>query len=133
MAFLMESQQFANLVFKEAKGELTEFERKKDKRFIKFAEKATPISSIVSDESMTLHEKAIKIFEKYVRWGSEYEINISYFTRQEVTTKIQSDNFKKCTMAELFVIFASCEFTMIKLLQPSFLRLRHTDEYKALR
>ena len=66
MAFLMESQQFANLVFSEAKDELTNIAKDTDRRFIKFAPKATPISSIVSDKSLTLHDKAIKIFKKYV-------------------------------------------------------------------
>ena len=131
----MESQQFASLVFEESKDELSNFVKDKDKekRFINFAKKATPVSTIVSDKSTTLHEKAFKIFNKYVRSRSEYEINVSYFTRQEVTTKIQSENFQNLTMADLFVIFADCEFTIIKLLQPSFLRLRHTDEYKAIK
>ncbi|ETO36424.1 hypothetical protein RFI_00649 [Reticulomyxa filosa] len=51
---------------------------------------AIPISDIVSNDNLTVQQKAHKLVEKYIAVGAEFEVNISFGLRQQVITLKES-------------------------------------------
>ena len=77
--------------------------------------------------------KAHRIYNKYVSSVGEFEINVSYDSRQKVVN-ILGDldlllNNDKITISELFVIFDDCKLEIWRLLMGSYSRFKQQPEY----
>ena len=95
----------------------------------------------INDEKDDLFKyklKAHQIFEKYVKIGSEFEINISSDTRAAVTDilgdayqLLYADNYSdhKLGLKDLLLIFEDCKLAMLELMQFSLTRFRNTAEF----
>eukprot|EP01084_Bolivina_argentea_P104431 186992_1 len=95
-----------------------------------------PKSSIVYNEELSNNEKCYELYAKYIKPGSEYEINIGGGLRSKYRTML--DNKKKwmtqisrtmdiSTMASLF---DKCNDINLGLMSHSFMRFKKTDRWK---
>ena len=98
------------------------------------------IVQIMSDPLCEYRYKAYKLFDKYIRVGSEYEINISSEMRQYLTNIFQNkqlwlcniNNEMKMNEIKLYNLFNNCIQEMMNLLHFSTLRLRSKKEFKRI-
>jgi len=83
-------------------------------------------------------EMAYALFDKYVRTGSEYEINVSYTVRMKYMTLMASrDMWMNGTQdideTELFRLFEDCYDEMLRLMSQSFTRFKRTEKFDKVR
>ena len=79
--------------------------------------------------------KAHKLFNKYVKCGSEYEINIQYEQRNELQTVLSDlDGLLKLNMSlkDLYSLFDDCKNEMVTLLTFSLTRFKETKEFEEI-
>eukprot|EP01083_Nonionella_stella_P160255 523659_1 len=84
--------------------------------------------------------KAYRLFNKYVRCGSAYEINVDYDLRSQVDTFFFNDNweifsaFENVQPKDLLLVFERCKHEMIKLMIHSLDRFqtKNDENYKML-
>ena len=82
-----------------------------------------------------IKRKAVLLFNKYIRVGAEYEINIASRLRKEITVLIGNcHKFMEndVTEKELLVIFDECCREMVVLMQDSFRRFVRTTQFLKL-
>ena len=110
---------------------------------VEFPENVPP-STIVSgkwamkndEELKILHDpktKARKLYKKYVKTGSEFEINIKSETRRRVSMILDNwthllDNYD-ITVDDLFLIFNDCKEQVMTLLNHSLVRFKDETDY----
>ena len=79
--------------------------------------------------------KAHKLFNKYVRSGSEYEINIKYDERNKLET-ILSDLDRllqlNINLKDFYLLFKDCKNEMFTLLTFSLARFKQTKEFEEI-
>lgn len=83
-------------------------------------------------------EMAFEIFDKYIRTGSEYEINVSYTVRMKYMSLMGSNDIwmngmKDFDESELFRLFEDCYDEMLRLMSQSFTRFKRTDKFDKVR
>jgi len=94
-----------------------------------------PRSEIVCKGKDNFKAMAHALFEKYIRVGCDWEINISYFERRKLTrlfehedqwleNKEYDDNFK------LYQVFDTCSREMTTLIRAAFSRFKQSDTFK---
>jgi len=99
-----------------------------------------PVPSIILDNEDTTFKvnkqyrnKILKIYHKYIRVGSEYEINISYSDRKKFTQLFKDEQHwldnESYKLMEIFTIFDGVIHQLMKLQNDSFRRFTNTDEY----
>lgn len=84
------------------------------------------------DFKKKIKRKAFILFNKYIKIGSEYEINIAYRLRREMTLSMGNlDEFleKDISELELLMIFDECCAEMITLVQDAFRRFTTTTQF----
>ena len=101
-----------------------------------------PISEIIEEkyddnQDIKMYKmKAHKLYLKYIRVGSEYEINISGVQRDEIANLLDNLNHllsnNKITPNALFILFEQCKQEMFQLLQSSLHRFRYEDEFNQI-
>merc|ERR1711933_189337 len=82
-----------------------------------------------------IKRKAILLFNKYVRVGAEFEINIASRIRRDIHDLMSNVQwFMDCniTEKELLVIFDPCCMEMVTLMQDSFRRFMRTTQFLKL-
>ena len=94
---------------------------------IEFPE-CVPKSSIVHDEEDDFEQKAYKLYTKYVRVGSEYEINISFGLRAQLTHRFERNTEVKALVS----VFDDCCNEMQRLLGYSLSRFKEKPQYLRL-
>eukprot|EP01084_Bolivina_argentea_P108271 193490_1 len=77
---------------------------------------------------------AYEIYDKYVRMGAEYEINISYGVRMGYMSIMSNEHIWINSMNDfdeikLFTLFDDCYDEMIRLMQQSFARFKRTSKF----
>merc|ERR1712039_166411 len=103
-----------------------------------------PKSSIVVDETQDFEQKALRLYQKYVRIGSEYEINIHSSLRKHLMDRFDEQANSNVNQAhspvrrdsndatDLQCVFDECCKEMIKLLGFSLTRFKAKPEYLRL-
>eukprot|EP01083_Nonionella_stella_P070965 190263_1 len=98
--------------------------------------KCIPQSSIVHDPEDELEVKALKIYNKYVAVGSEWEINVHSAVRQQLMHRFDvtyhaksKDESIEWTPPALYIVFDDCSQEMMKLLRYSLTRFKTKPEY----
>eukprot|EP01083_Nonionella_stella_P134110 408028_1 len=109
---------------------------------------SVPISEIIECEEMmdgdydgdasvyAAKRKAHKIYSKYIKEDSVFEINIAYGERKKLHQMLANDDelikYEAVTLSDLYVLFESCKKEMMSLLELSLYRFRFRPEYVAL-
>ena len=85
----------------------------------------------ISVDQKTMHDikkKAHLLYNKYIKVGSQFEVNVGYGIRRELMNKLEDkDKLMKdedLRLADLIQIFDEVKQTMKRLLQPSFGRMK---------
>ena len=114
-----------------------------DVNLIQFPENV-PMSSIVGNQwALSINDKldndkvrAHKIYDKYIKIGSEFEINVPWDVRKKCALKMDdlrtmTDNHT-ISANDLFVVFNQCRDEVTKLLNNSMVRFKNeTDQVNA--
>ncbi len=91
-------------------------------------------SSIVSDESTSLIDKIISIYDKYLSRSSEYEVNLPWGTRQymrfvcdrqELEAKLKDGSKNE----EIVFIFKQVLEDLLELMRDSYMRCKGTERF----
>ena len=88
-----------------------------------------------SDLVMMLHRgkiKANQLYQKYIKWGSEFEINIGSVPRLQLKNQLENlDSLMKTDMCinELILLFEEAKSDQLRLLRHSLNRYRYLDEF----
>merc|ERR1712154_362467 len=96
-----------------------------------------PQSDIVFDKNSNFKQIAYALFKKYIAVGSDWEINIDYYSRRKynrlfeneqgwIENKEYSDNVK------LYEVFDKCLTEMTTLIKSAFSRFKQTDTFLIL-
>ena len=125
---LLEIHQFQDYIMKSDKMEIVN-----DEIEILELTDDLPRSVIVYDEELSLNEKALKIWQKYIIEGAEYEINISWLLRNQVNEEMDGEEYKKLNEEQLLILFEKCKLEMIQLLQYSHDRFKYVEEYENIK
>ena len=98
-----------------------------------------PKSTIVYNKNDNLKEKALKLYNKYIRVSSEWEINVSSGLRKQLQNRFENnynnnnnDNnhgLFEWNDDELYTVFDQCNDEMLKLLGYSLSRFRQKPFY----
>ena len=75
--------------------------------------------------------KAYKIYEKYIKYGCEFEINISGTQRRSIGNLMEDYDLwlaHDISNKDLFMLFEDCKTELLKLLRYSYDRLRSNPE-----
>merc|ERR1711902_199515 len=93
-----------------------------------------PKSSIVFNQTEDFERKASRLYRKYIRIGSEFEININYSLRKQLMDRFdtQSNSNSNEQRDELHSVFDKCCKEMTKLLRFSLTRFKTKPEYLRL-
>merc|ERR1712157_257155 len=81
--------------------------------------------------------KAHQIYNKYIKVGSEFEINISGIQRDEIAEIMDSVevllNNDDANVTKLFELFNECKLEMVQLLRSALNRFKYEDEFDEIR
>ena len=77
-------------------------------------------------------EIASQLYEKYIRVGSEWEININYRDRNKYIQLFEVNGVSSDDKQELYVIFDICIKQMFGLLFGTFTRFKNSEQYKLI-
>lgn len=103
--------------------------------------KNVPQSSIVSnqwalsigDSMQDPKTKAYKLYNKYVKTGAEFEINVSYATRKKCQNMLENFSVlledETIQIEDLFKIFHECKKQVTGLLNNSLTRFKNTTDH----
>eukprot|EP01084_Bolivina_argentea_P125652 222597_1 len=76
--------------------------------------------------------KAQKLYDKYVRTGSEFEINLPSWMRKKITNKL-GDNYVQLTdLSDLLILFQKAKVEMKKYLGYSYTRFKQQKEFQQI-
>jgi len=96
--------------------------------------KSVPISSIVEDETTDFRMKAYRLYQKYIRVESEYEVNISWEHHNRFAAVMDDVDFlmrnQALDMADFHAMFVVVQKEMMRLLKCSFQRFAQRDEFE---
>ena len=90
------------------------------------------IETADSDNLCFAKIKAHKIYNKYIKWGSEFEINIALSQRTKIANILHDfDRLTsyKVSMEDLYLLFDEAQLEMMNLLNYSLGRLKGTPDY----
>ena len=104
----------------------------------KIVEEDTKISKFntLKNSAYEYKLKAHKLFDKYIKIGSEFEINLSYQQRNSwmgmmsTTSNLWSFMHAKVDLNELLITIEQCKKTMTKLLDHSLTRFKTYDKFQ---
>ena len=77
-------------------------------------------------------EIALQLYRKYIRVGSEWEININYRERNRYKQLFEVDGISLDDKQKLYTLFDSCIKQMLGLLSGVFTRFKNSDQYKLI-
>jgi len=80
-------------------------------------------------QSMPLVMSADLLYRKYIKEGSDFEINLRYVTRKRYREQFERDD-PNDNVQHLYHIFDECIAEMMQLLKPAFQRFIQTEQYK---
>ena len=95
-----------------------------------------PISEMLSGKDVNVEIITQNMYEKYVKTGSEYEINISYTLRNQFSEIIvqQIERHKEQDwLNELMDVLDKCNHANKTLLMYSLTRFKHSDDFDQVR
>lgn len=106
----------------------------------KIVEEDTKISKFntIKNSAYEYKLKAHKLFDKYIKIGSEFEINLSYQQRNSwmgmmsTTSNLWSFMHAKVDLNELLITIEQCKKTMTGLLDHSLTRFKTYDKFQAV-
>ena len=138
----IEFTQFQNYLYGHIDNENKNNDFVPDKR-ITLAENI-PISAIIEQEEVLSDDgkddffvaqakiKAHRLYNKYVRIGAEFEINISSTERRKIKNILESMDVlldANVNINDLYIIFEECRESMIQWLQYSLTRMRYQSDF----
>uniref|UniRef100_A0A7S0TBH7 Uncharacterized protein n=1 Tax=Elphidium margaritaceum TaxID=933848 RepID=A0A7S0TBH7_9EUKA len=96
-----------------------------------------PQSDIVFGKKLNFKQMAYAIHEKYIREGSDWEINVSYRVRRSMAALFESEdvwmkNAPFDDAAMLYRLFNRCVVEMTSLIRSAFSRFKQTDSFMIL-
>lgn len=80
-------------------------------------------------QSMPLVMSADQLYRKYIKEGSDFEINLRYTTRRRYREQFEKGDPNE-ELQHLYHIFDECIAEMMQLLMPAFQRFIQTEQYK---
>ena len=89
-------------------------------------------SHIVYNSGDDYIEIALKLYKKYIRVGSELEINIDFGNRKHYQNLFENNGLNGLSRRELYKIFDPCIDIMITLTMPAFPRFKRGKKYKMI-
>ena len=96
-----------------------------------------PLSAILENEKTDFKRKAYEIYNKYIKIGSEFEINISWDSRVLFRNMFDDEEFftnnAKIKMMDVFLLFDEARLQMMRLLINSLSRLKQQPEYDTIK
>lgn len=97
-----------------------------------------PESAIVHSDHDSYKKIARKLYLRYIRTGSEFEINLRYSDRKKYKELMESEtDWLKETVydsnTKLFELFDGCISEMCTLLIAAFMRYKKSHEYQVLK
>merc|ERR1712154_117155 len=113
-------------------------EEEDSKQFI-ILPKGCPQSAIVYGEEYNDYKSMARaIYNKYIRIGSEFEVNIDYAARNLYRNLLEDEQSWKGNIIyddpqKLYYLFNPCIDKMVQLISPSFTRFRQSKQYKLLK
>ena len=92
-----------------------------------------------SDSDLFLYNAkiaAFQLYDKYIKHGSKFEINIPWSIRQEMESKIDNEqkliNDTECSIRDLILIFDNAKAEMYQLLNFSLARFKSSDSFHVI-
>ena len=78
-----------------------------------------------------------QLYQKYIKTGCDYEINISFDEKNKFDNLMKNkENWlktNKLSVDELFILFDGCIWEMVKLMNDSFKRFTSTKEFNKIK
>ena len=92
------------------------------------------IKSSIVNQDMDYKDIADRLYNKYIRAGSEWEINIDYGNRKRYKDLFEHGNesLSSNDIQEFYSLFDPCIEAMIHLIMPAFARFRNGKQYQMI-
>eukprot|EP01083_Nonionella_stella_P153544 493479_1 len=134
---MIEMVQFKDEVYKKisASGRSSKVSRELNEAFV--LPENCPQSDIVFDKNNNFKKIAIALFRKYIAVGSDWEINVDYYTRRRYNTLFGDEdgwmkNEKYDDPVVLYEVFDKCLTEMANLVRAAFTRFKQTESFLIL-
>ena len=90
------------------------------------------MSDIVKNESLSMRQKAVALYNKYIKSGAELELNFSSSQKKRMQ-EMALCNFENISDRECSMVFEDCIHHLMALLHDSYVRFQDTLMYKTVK
>ena len=125
---IVEFIQFKQRVVRDNDDDGVEFEENKLKLFGSITK-----SVIVYNDDDDYKEIVNKLYGKYIKIGSEWEINIDYTNRNRYMNLIENNTINYEDIEMVYTLFDACIDNMVGLIIPAFTRFKNSKKYQVIK